>query len=309
MAEICIPTDRVPADILHRLKAIGQLLQSETSCASQAVGQSSSSSSAVMREKDNNTYDEVDGSLEVDRTGRRVETRVSSGTKDKGDVVSALTRTSPEKQVEQGERSSTQDIRQDMFVLQQQQQALHQLHQSQTNLRQHQTHGAKRVSTFSSHVDDGVIDDTRLDPSCQRSRSPSQGEVGAQDILRQRRTMRSPFVPDSKASFSSGPPGMSRETAHRSASFGQTSAMDDDDDIVRIFPSTSVAAPADVGYQQSPKVLTPPETPESEGKRKVKDVFTFDDLACTEELLRQTMEKMSQLQEQTSQTSPVRREV
>ena len=37
-------------------------------------------------------------------------------------------------------------------------------------------------------------------------------------------------------------------------------------------------------------MLTPPETPESEGKRVVPEVFTFDDLTCTEERFRQTYE-------------------
>ncbi|XP_076462896.1 uncharacterized protein LOC143295208 [Babylonia areolata] len=108
--------------------------------------------------------------------------------------------------------------------------------------------------------------------------------------------------PGSEASSSAVPASSSSSLSSRSRSPpSQQSCSNDDDLLHRGFPS-GAGSTAREGEQKSPKVLTPPETPENDVKRVVPEVFTFDDLACTQERLRQTSERLYKLHEQFTPT-------
>ncbi|XP_076441019.1 uncharacterized protein LOC143280274 [Babylonia areolata] len=68
-------------------------------------------------------------------------------------------------------------------------------------------------------------------------------------------------------------------------------------EAVRVFPPRFGSSSEQIG-PRSPALLTPPKTPEGERKRGVPEVFTFDDLACTQERFRQMVERLQQLHEQ-----------
>ncbi|KAL8589012.1 hypothetical protein ACOMHN_047993 [Nucella lapillus] len=73
-----------------------------------------------------------------------------------------------------------------------------------------------------------------------------------------------------------------------------------DDDLFREYAHMGCGTPSKDLAQKSPKVLTPPETPENDRKNVVPDVFTFDELACSQGYM--TWEKPPKLQDQFTPT-------
>ncbi|KAK7100012.1 uncharacterized protein [Littorina saxatilis] len=105
----------------------------------------------------------------------------------------------------------------------------------------------------------------------------------------------SSYAPDSTLSSSLSPQSSLRPRSSPSCF--------SDDDVAREISAFSATPSVECG-PRSPKMLTPPETPESAGKRVFPEIFTFDDAACAR--YRQLSERyQQQLQEQ--QFTPTKR--
>ena len=353
--EICIPTDRVPVDILNKLKEIGLLVQSESipprslssssSLSLSALPSSSFPSTSSQREHDEcdnlpksaSHTDSVVHVLNPAVTSQET-TLVPRGS----DIVSVFaTRPSPPRDAQTSFNPAVTSSQEKTHAQQPDDDVVSVFATRASQSKDAVSQSAARQSQRS------VLQLSQLHPSSLQSvpASCSQGgqqyatpsyphyadvtdfpgaptpypvpppppsspfkSLSGQEAEEERRLLhnRSPSKTSAKQRSSSleysQSPSTSEASSHnpsaRSSSPplsrsrsppSQQSCSSADDSVVRVFPPRSSTPSADVG-QRSPKMLTPPETPESEGKRVVPEVFTFDDLTCTEERFRQTYE-------------------
>ena len=335
MAEMYIPTDRVPPEILSKLREIGLLLQSETTMPRIASSSSSSSLSSNKRDvdecddllasgKDSNPIVHVlgggarseesgqkDGSvvsllgrgppLAEDNTSLRSRlgaTEALTQAEKESDVVSVLSSRSSFSQLT-GHNSVQSQPQSEPFPSPSKQ-AVHPQNNQQCSTPSRHNH-LDGTDPYGVHVPPGASSH-RLSPVLAtekegerrvvNNRSPGKTvskheDAGHQPHDTPHALSHSQSLPESAmAAVLSSPPSQS---SHSRSPPSHHAGSNQDDDIVRVFPSCSSQPSADI-EERSPKVLTPPETPENEVKRVIPDVFTFDDLTCTQERFQQTLE-------------------
>lgn len=342
--EICIPTDRVPVDILNKLKEIGLLFQSESipprslssSLSLSALPSSSFPSTSSQKEHDecdNLTASTSHSDSVVHVLNPAVTSQHTTHVQRGSDIVSVFaTRPSPftdsqnslNPAVTSQERTHAQqdDDVVSVFATRPPKDAASQsaAWQSQSSSSQQlsQLHPSSLLSvpvpcsqssqqyltpSYPNYADvpdySGASSPNPHPPSPLKSLSCPEVEEERRLLHNRSPTKtsgkqrssslehsQSPSV--SEASNASATSSASSQLA-RSRSPPSQQSSSSDDNVVRVFPPRPATPSADVG-QRSPKMLTPPETPESEGKRVVPEVFTFDDLTCTQERFRQTYE-------------------
>lgn len=307
--EICIPTDRVPPEILEQLKAIGLLLQSETFPPTSSASVLSSSLLPSLKNEYADDTDEVDDYRPPSSLASVVSVLPSvvtsyesvSATKNDDDIVNIFaprpstfkdTQTTSARSLKHVQhqsdvvslfaKTSSSPAKQAQGKNPGQGQPSSQLQHQQSSLSP-QKFSAPQTSQqyLTSPCNDVGAQRSTPSPYQPQHSSPAFNFPPNHEELRQLpRTpiKRSMSPPISESSYD---PASTLSASSPQSSLRSRSSLScfTDDDVVRGNPPFS-ATPSVESGTLSPKMLTPPETPESEGKRVVPEIFTFDDVTC-----------------------------